>query len=172
MTDLLAPDRVIARLNVTSRRRALQRLAEKASSVIGHPEASIAAALRARERLGSTGIGNGVAIPHARLPDLHGLFGLFARLDHPIDFAAVDSQPVDLLFLILAPASPNAGQLGALRLMLRLLRNEDLCNRLRHAPDSRSLFSLLDQFGAASLETSEWSSATAASPRERREVSA
>jgi PTS system nitrogen regulatory IIA component len=105
---------VIARLNVNSKRRALQGLAEKASSVIGHPEASIAAALRARERLGSTGIGNGVAIPHTRgCPTLHELFGLFARLDHPIDFAAVDNQPVDLLFLILAPASANGDQLGA-----------------------------------------------------------
>lgn len=143
LTHLLTADRVIGRLNVRSKRGALQELAKKASPIIGCPALSIAAALQTRERLGSTGIGDGVAIPHARLPGLDQLFGLFARLQPPIEFAAIDNRPVDLMFLILVPVSLGTEQLGALSVAVRLLRDEELRDKLRRAPDSQSLFRLL-----------------------------
>ena len=168
LSDLLRPEDVIERLRVVGKRRALQKLAQRAASATGYPEAAIASVLRARERLGSTGIGRGVAVPHARLADLDHPFGLFARLDQPIDFAAVDDQPVDLIFLILAPTASASEQLSAMSLAIRLFRDDDLCKRLRQADDAPALFALLADAAAIkadALRLTERSLQTRPAPR-------
>src|ERR1700754_3698705 len=114
LTDLITPNAVIPALKVTSKKQAIQELAAQAAHVTGHSEATIAEILLQREKLGSTGVGNGIAIPHGKLPKLGKLFGLFARLERPIDFEALDGQPVDLIFLLLAPETAGADHLKAL----------------------------------------------------------
>jgi PTS system nitrogen regulatory IIA component len=96
-----------------------------------------------RERLGTTGVGNGIAIPHGKLSTLDRLHGLFARLDHPIDFDAIDERPVDLIFLLLAPESAGADHLKALARVSRLLRDKTACEKLRGTEDQEALYALL-----------------------------
>ena len=96
-----------------------------------------------REKLGSTGVGNGIAIPHGKLPKLNKLFGLFARLDRPIDFEALDGQPVDLVFLLLAPEGAGADHLKALARVARLLREPDVVQKLRQSRDADALYAVL-----------------------------
>ena len=96
-----------------------------------------------REKLGSTGIGHGIAIPHGKLPKLERLFGLFARLDRPIDFESLDGQPVDLIFLLLAPEGAGADHLKALARVARLLRDPDTANKLRDSRDADALYAVL-----------------------------
>ncbi len=108
LTDLVAPQAVVPALKVNSKKQAIQELAARAAGLTGQSERDILEILQQRERLGSTGIGNGIAIPHGKLPKLERLFGLFARLDRPIDFEALDGQPVDLIFLLLNCKDANA----------------------------------------------------------------
>ena len=96
-----------------------------------------------REKLGSTGVGNGVAIPHGKLPKLNKVFGLFARLERPVDFEALDGQPVDLIFLLLAPESAGADHLKALARAARLLRDPDIARKLRELRDAEALYAVL-----------------------------
>ena len=96
-----------------------------------------------REKLGSTGVGNGIAIPHGKLPKLDKLFGLFARLDRPIDFEALDGQPVDLVFLLLAPEAAGADHLKALARVARLLRDPEVARKLRESRDAEALYAVL-----------------------------
>src|ERR1700744_4169714 len=103
LADLVAPNAIVPALKVNSKKQALQELAARAAELSGQNERAIFEILMQREKLGSTGVGNGIAIPHGKLPKLNKLFGLFARLDPPVDFEALDSQPVDLVFLLLAP---------------------------------------------------------------------
>ena len=105
LTDLVAPNAIIPALKVNSKKQVLQELAGKAAELSGQSERAILEILQQREKLGSTGVGNGIAIPHGKLPKLGKLFGLFARLERPVDFDALDGQPVDLVFLLLAPES-------------------------------------------------------------------
>ena len=98
-----------------------------------------------RERLGSTGVGNGIAIPHGKLKEIDRLFGVFARLPTAIDFEAIDEQMVDLVFLLLAPDSAGADHLKALARVSRLLRDEDTCYQLRGSDNSEALYALLTQ---------------------------
>jgi PTS system nitrogen regulatory IIA component len=100
-------------------------------------------ALAERERLGTTGIGTGVAIPHCRLPELTRLYGLFARLERPVPFDAIDDQPVDLVFLLLAPQEAGAEHLKALARVSRLLRDRAMCEKLRGANSADALYALL-----------------------------
>ena len=109
----------------------------------GLDERKIFEILLQRERLGSTGIGHGVAIPHGKLPKIERIFGLFARLDKPIDFEALDGEPVDLVFLLLAPESAGADHLKALALIARLLRDSNNARKLRSARDSNALYAVL-----------------------------
>ena len=104
---------------------------------------AILKALEVREKLGSTGIGNGIAIPHGKLPKLERLFGLFARLERPIDFEAMDGQPVDLIFLLLAPEGAGADHLKALARIARLLRDVDVAKKLRASRDAQAIYSVL-----------------------------
>jgi PTS system nitrogen regulatory IIA component len=141
--DLLKPEHVVARLRATSKKQALQELARRASEITGQPERAIFSVLMKRERLGTTGVGNGIAIPHGKLPNLDHLYGIFARLEHPIDFEAIDERPVDLIFLLLAPESSGADHLKALARVSRLLRDKTACEKLRGTDDPEALYALL-----------------------------
>ena len=120
-------------------------MAERASSITGIPAREILETILGRERLGTTGVGQGVAIPHGRLEKINRLFGLFARLDDPIDFESIDDQPVDLIFMLLAPESAGADHLKALAKVSRLLRDRAMCDKLRGADGSAALYALLTQ---------------------------
>jgi nitrogen PTS system EIIA component len=143
LNDLVAPDAVLPALKVNSKKQALQELAAKAAELTGQSERAIFEILLQREKLGSTGVGNGIAIPHGKLPKLHKLFGLFARLDRPIDFEALDGQPVDLVFLLLAPEGAGADHLKALARVARLLREPDVVQKLRQSRDADALYAVL-----------------------------
>jgi PTS system nitrogen regulatory IIA component len=145
ISDLLAPDAVIAALKVQSKKQLLQELAARAVSLTGIPERKIFETLVERERLGTTGVGQGVAIPHGRLPDLKNISGLFAQLDSPLDYGAVDNQPVDLVFMLLAPEWAGADHLKALARVSRLLRNQAACEKLRAARTHEALFAILTE---------------------------
>ncbi len=149
ISDLLKPDRVIDALRAHSKKQALQELAERASEFTGLHERTIFDILLERERLGTTGVGKGIAIPHGKLAELDGLYGLFARLEAPVDYDAIDEQPVDLVFLLLAPEAAGADHLKALAQISRLLRDSSICEKLRAAADSKSIFGLLTK-GATS----------------------
>ncbi|MBK1664993.1 PTS IIA-like nitrogen-regulatory protein PtsN [Rhodospirillum rubrum] len=143
ITDLITPDSIIANLRVSSKKQALQELAKRAAELTGQHERAIFDVLLERERLGTTGVGNGIAIPHGKLASLSGLHGLFARLEEPIDFDSIDDQPVDLVFLLLAPEAAGADHLKALARVSRLLRDRSICEKLRGTNDAEALFTLL-----------------------------
>ena len=143
--DLLTPEAVIAGLKVTSKKQALQELARHAATVTGVNERRIFETLLERERLGTTGVGNGIAIPHGKLSELTKLYGVFARVENPIDFDAIDEQPVDLIFLLLAPEAAGADHLKALARVSRLLRDAGTCEKLRGAKTADGLYLLLTQ---------------------------
>jgi PTS system nitrogen regulatory IIA component len=143
LTDLLTPQAVMPALKVNSKKQALQELAARAAALCGRSDREVLDVLAQRERLGSTGIGNGIAIPHGKLPKLERLFGVFARLDRPIDFEALDGQPVDLLFLLLAPEAAGADHLKALARVARLLRDPEVARKLRESRDSEAIYAVL-----------------------------
>ena len=143
LTDLVATNAVIPALKVTSKKQAIQELSARAARLTGQGERVIFETLLQREKLGSTGVGNGIAIPHGKLPKLERLFGLFARLDRPVDFEALDGQPVDLIFLLLAPEGAGADHLKALARVARLLRDQDIARKLRESRDAEALFAVL-----------------------------
>ncbi len=143
--DLIDSDAIIASLKAPSKKQALQELSERASAVAGIPAREIFDALLQRERLGSTGVGGGIAIPHGKLPRVERMLGVFARLERPIDYEALDGEPVDLIFLLLAPKSAGADHLKALSRVARSLRDPSLTARLRATKDASGLFLLLTQ---------------------------
>jgi len=143
ITDLITPRSVVAQLRVTNKKQALQELAKRAAALTGIQERAIYDVLIERERLGSTGIGMGVGIPHGRLPGLDTLCGVFARLDRPVPFDAIDDQPVDLIFLLLAPEGAGADHLKALARVSRLLRDRSVCEKLRGTDNADALYALL-----------------------------
>jgi PTS system nitrogen regulatory IIA component len=143
LTDLVAPNAVIPALKVNSKKQAIQELAARAGALTGQDEQAILEILLQREKLGSTGVGNGVAIPHGKLPKLGRLFGLFARLQRSIDFEALDNQPVDLIFLLLAPEAAGADHLKALARVARQLRDPEIARRLRESNDADALRAVL-----------------------------
>ncbi len=143
LADLVTPRGVIAQLRAPTKRQVLQELARRAATMTGIPDKRIYDALAERERLGTTGIGNGIAVPHCRLPELTRLHGLFARLDRPAPFEAIDDQPVDLVFLLLAPTEAGAEHLKALARVSRLLRDKAMCEKLRGANSADALYALL-----------------------------
>jgi nitrogen PTS system EIIA component len=149
LTDLIAPEAVIPALKVISKKQALQELAAKAAGLTGQNERAILEVLMQREKLGSTAVGNGIAIPHGKLPKLEKLFGLFARLGRPVDFEALDAQPVDLIFLLLAPEGAGADHLKALARVARLLRDPDIVHKLRASQDAEALYAVLAMQSAA-----------------------
>ena len=145
ITDLLASEAVVASLKVQSKKQLLQELSERAAKLTGLPERRILEVLTERERLGSTGMGQCIAIPHGRLAGLPKIVGLFVRLEAPIAYEAVDNQPVDLVFLLLAPQEAGADHLKALARVSRLLRNQATCEKLRAASKPEVLYALLTE---------------------------
>jgi PTS system nitrogen regulatory IIA component len=143
--DLLTPDAVVPALKASNKKQALQALSEQAAKLAGLQSRDVYEALQQRELLGSTGVGRGIAIPHGRLPALQKIFSGFARLEHPIDFEAPDEEPVDLVFLLLAPEHAGADHLKALARISRLLREPQSLEKLRTAPDRAALFALLTE---------------------------
>ena len=143
LTDVVALDAIIPALKVNGKKQALQELAAKASQISGHSEKVIFETLMQREKLGSTGVGNGVAIPHGKLPKLNKLFGLFARLERPVDFESLDGQPVSLIFLLLAPEGAGADHLKALARVARVLRDPDTARKLRESRDAEAIYAVL-----------------------------
>ena len=152
IADLLTPNSIIPNLRVTSKKQALQELARFAAGLTGQHERAIFEVLLERERLGTTGVSAGVAIPHGRMTEAKAITGIFARLDHAIDYEAVDSQPVDLVFMLLAPENAGADHLKALARVSRLLRDKSVCEKLRTAKSPEALYAILtaDTSGAAS----------------------
>jgi PTS system nitrogen regulatory IIA component len=143
LDDLLAAQAVLPALKAKNKKQALQELAARAAPVAGRNEREIFETLLQRERLGSTAIGRGVAIPHGKLAKLDRLVGIFARLEKPIDFEALDGEPVDLIFLLLAPEGAGADHLKALARVARVLRDEKVAEKLRAARDENALRDLL-----------------------------
>ncbi len=143
ITDLVAPEAIIPALKVISKKQALQELAARAATLTGQNERAIFEVLLQREKLGTTAVGYGVAIPHGKLPKLEKMFGLFARLDRPIDFEAMDGQQVDLMLLLLAPEGAGADHLKALARVSRLLRDKSVCEKLRGADQTDAIYALL-----------------------------
>lgn len=143
LTDIVAPAAIIPALKVNGKKQALQELAARAAELTGQSERAIFEILLQREKLGSTAVGNGIAIPHGKLPKLGRLFGLFARLERPIDFEALDSQPVDLIFLLLAPEAAGADHLKALARVARMLRDPETTRKLRESTDTDALYAVL-----------------------------
>jgi PTS system nitrogen regulatory IIA component len=145
IAELLTPRSVIAQLRVGNKKQALQEIARRAATTTGVAERRIYEVLSERERLGTTGIGRGVAIPHGKLDELTQIYGLFARLDRPIAFEAIDDQPVDLLFVLLAPENAGAEHLRALARISRLLRDRTACEKLRGTDNADALYALLTE---------------------------
>ena len=143
LTDLVTPNAIMPALKVNNKKQAIAELSAKAAALTGQSERDILEILLQREKLGSTGVGNGVAIPHGKLPKLAKLFGLFAHLDRPVDFEALDNQPVDLVFLLLAPEGAGADHLKALARVARLLRDPDVVHKLRDSRDAAALYAVL-----------------------------
>lgn len=149
IADLITPDAVVAHLKTASKKQALQELAVKAAALTKLPERRIFETLSEREKLGSTGMGQGVAIPHGRFAGIERMTGLFARTDTAIDFDAMDDQPVDLFFVLLAPEGAGADHLKALARVSRLLRNQAICEKLRAATQPAALYALLTEPSAS-----------------------
>jgi nitrogen PTS system EIIA component len=149
ISDLLTLTSVTTRLKAANKKQALQDLAKRAASVIGVGERVLFETLMERERLGSTGIGNGVAVPHGRLPGLSAPRGFFARLEKAVDFEAVDNRPVDLIFLLVTPEGASGDHLKALALVSRLLRDRKICEKLRGTDRADALYALLVDHAAS-----------------------
>lgn len=145
IADLLSLEGIVANLKATSKKQVFQELAARAATLSGADPRHIFDVLLERERLGTTGIGRGIAIPHSKVTGIETLYGLFARLEHPVDFAAIDEQPVDLMFLLLAPQSAGAEHLKILARISRLLRDEMMCEKLRGSHTADAIYALLTE---------------------------
>lgn len=143
LAGLLHQNAIIPAMRANSKKQLLQELAAKASKLTGLPEREIFDVILQRERLGSTGVGNGIAIPHGKLSNLPSIVGIFARLDAPVDFEALDDQPVDLVFLLLAPEGAGADHLKALSRIARVLRDHDMVSRIRASDSASAIYTLL-----------------------------
>ena len=144
MIEFLSPAGLVPNLRAGSKKQALNELSRRAADITGIADRTIFDVLLEREKLGSTGVGRGVAIPHGRLSSLDQVYGVFARLERPIDFDAVDDQPVDLIFLLLAPANAGADHLKALAKVSRLMRDQGLCAKLRGCESAEAIYALLN----------------------------
>lgn len=148
LIDLLSPAAVISPLRANGKKQALLELAQQAAQLTGLSERDLFEALLQRERLGSTGIGDGIAIPHGRMAGIDRLVGLFARAEKPIDFDALDGQPVDLIFVLIAPEGAGADHLKALARVARVLRNPAILEQVRAARDPAAIYAILSESAA------------------------
>lgn len=143
LADLVAPEGIIPSLKAKSKKQALQELATRAAALTGLEQRDIFDTLLQRERLGSTGLGRGIAIPHVKFKSLKNIVCLFARLDEPIEFESHDNEPVDLIFLLLAPEHASGDHLKALARISRLVREPATLEQLRNAKDPAVLKAIL-----------------------------
>ncbi|MEQ8332250.1 PTS IIA-like nitrogen regulatory protein PtsN [Nisaea sp.] len=149
IADILFPEGVLPHLKVTSKKQALQELSRRAADVTGLEQRAIFDVLLERERLGTTGMGDGIAIPHGKLPALDRLYAVFARADRAVEFDAIDDKPVDIIFLLLAPESAGADHLKALARVSRLLRDKGICEKIRGADSVDAIYALLTEATAS-----------------------
>ena len=140
IADFLSPDDTLCDVRAADKDRLLRELTGRAANALRLDAAVLADAIAQRERIGSTGMGDGIAIPHARIADLSKPFGLLARLRRAIDFAAIDGQPVDIVFLLLLPSAAHGEQLTALASVARRLRDAQVTADLRDAADGAALY--------------------------------
>ena len=145
LLEFLSPEAVAPSLKVNSKKQLLHDLSAHAGRLTGLDERAVFESLLQRERLGSTGIGEGIAIPHGKPARLGRLFGLMARLEKPVDFEAIDRQPVDLVFALFAPEAAGAEHLKALARVSRTLRSETVCANLRSTFDPSALYAILTE---------------------------
>ena len=143
VSSLITPESVLAGIKGNSKKQILQELSEDLARLSGLPDRAIFETLLQRERLGTTGIGQGIAIPHGRIAGLDRLVGLFARLARPVDFEALDGEPVDLVFVLLAPEEAGADHLQALARIARLFRGPHVAQKLRQTEDPAALYAIL-----------------------------
>jgi PTS system nitrogen regulatory IIA component len=145
LSDILKPGAVKVVANLTSKKRMFQDLGDIAAGIYGLDANSVADALQERETLGPTGVGHGVALPHARIPGVERVSGVFLRLEKPLDFSSVDRQPVDLVFALFAPLDSGVEHLKALALVSRTLRDPGICAKLRANSDPSTLHAVLTE---------------------------
>jgi nitrogen PTS system EIIA component len=143
IADLLATGDVAIGVRAADKAQLIGELARRGAAGTGTDAGVVANALLARERLGSTGLGKGFALPHARVPGLTRFFGVFVRLARPIDFQAIDGQPVDLVFLLLIPDEAGNDHVAALAAISRRLRDAEVLKQVRKAADAGALYQLL-----------------------------
>ncbi len=143
LSDILSADAIRSNVRISGKKRLLQDLSELAANIYSLDAAAVYEGLQARESLGPTGVGRGVAIPHARLSGLTGILAVFEKLEKPIDFESVDRKPVDLVFALLAPEDAGVDHLKALARVSRTLRDESICAKLRSTNDIAALFAIL-----------------------------
>lgn len=149
LSDLISSKSIIATLKVGSKKQALQELSQIAEDITGVSSRDIFGTVLQRERLGSTGVGQGIAIPHGKLEGLDKLFAIFARLETPISYDSMDDQPVDLIFLLLAPESAGADHLKALARISRTLRDPSITEKLRGSDSINAIYTILTEPMAA-----------------------
>ncbi len=148
ISDILGPSAVKSMTSGSSKKRLFQSIGDIAAANFGLDASGVVDALTERENLGPTGVGHGVALPHARLETLERVRGIFVRLDKPVDFDSVDRQPVDLVFALFAPVDAGVDHLKALAVVSRTLRSASVCTKLRANADEATLFMLLTEASA------------------------
>ena len=149
LSDLIDVPAIMPAVKANSKKQLLQLLAERAAGITGIAEREIFDTILQRERLGSTGVGNGIAIPHGKLAGVKRITGVFARLETPVDFEALDDEPVDLVFLLLAPEGAGADHLKALARVARVLRDPDTARKLRESRDAEAIYAVLEMPSAS-----------------------
>lgn len=145
LSALLGPGNVVPTLKATTKKQVFAEMAARAAKVTHLDERQVFDVVLERERLGTTGIGGGIAIPHGKIPGLDRLYGFFARVETPVDFDAVDGEPVDLVFMLLAPEGAGADHLKALAKVSRVLRDRVMCEKLRGSRNADALYALLTE---------------------------
>ena len=150
LSDFISPDSAVASLRAKSKKQLLQDLSARAARLTGLSERDVFEVLLQRERLGSTGLGHGIAIPHGEVQGLKRIVGIFARLAEPVDFEAIDGEKVDTVFLLLAPEGAGADHLKALARISRLLREGSAVDKLRACKDAAALYAVLTEGEASS----------------------
>lgn len=149
LSDLIEVSAIMPAVKANSKKQLLQLMAEKAAAVVGLTEREVFDTILQRERLGSTGVGNGIAIPHGKLAGVNKISGVFARLESPVDFEALDDQPVDLVFLLIAPEGAGADHLKALSRIARVLRDGETVQKIRGSSDAAAIYTFLAQTPAS-----------------------
>ena len=143
--ELISSEAILTDLDSDSKKKVIQAIASEASKICNLSESEIFDTLLERERLGSTAVGHGVAIPHGKVNKLDQIVGLFAKLKSPIDFDSLEEQPVDLIFVLLAPESAGADHLKALSRIARVLRNDEIATKLRESSSKNEIFKILTE---------------------------